>query len=51
MTKGCPVEAGRYKCLSWREAGAAEIGVVGHILHSFTDNMTRREIQGVGYVD
>jgi hypothetical protein len=33
-----------------READAGQLNVVGRILHSFTDNMPRREIQGVGSV-
>ena len=34
-----------------REAGAGQPYVVGRISHSFTDNMPRREIQGVGSVE
>jgi hypothetical protein len=36
---------------SYIKSYAALIDVVGRILHSFTDNMPRREIQGVGYVE
>jgi len=34
-----------------REAASGQLGVVGRNCHSFTNNMRRREIQGVGSVD